>query len=1705
MKKMLLGLFFCVLFASKSAFAQIAAGTYTIPGDYNTIADAVTALNTQGISGRVTFNVAAGYTETAPTGGVILGSTTLNATLSSVKTLTIQKFGVGANPVITAPVGTSTTVDGIFILQGVDFTTIDGIDLKESIANTTATTLMEWGYSFVNLDATDGCQGNTIQNCTITFTKLVNNIAIGINFGHYLATSNTALTIATTSGLHNDNKVYSNTIIGSLSSAINFTGYAAASPYTFFDQNNDIGGTDPSTGNTIVNFGGLVGGSFYITNYALFALYQNNANISYNTVTFAPDGLGCVGIYAFGTNSTFTCNNNKLTAAGGLSYYGSSTSFSTHVGIYSNAAGTNLTANNNTINWAISGLYTGTVQACYGINFPGTGNFTATNNNISVSQSASGALYGVLSGSTGLLNISTDTIKLTNPVATNGLAAAIYQSAKATSETIQNNNFAGSTLLSSGTNGVAYLIYDNNATNDRTITGNYVSSTITHSSTSTGNTFGYYCATATAPTGGRVLIANNNFSNITKSGTGAFYGIYYGPTVATTQTYNISNNTVSNIYNASAATIFGIYHLSGTTDSLYANNISSLTAGSAVYGIFSGSTNTVTSHIYKNKIYSLLSTGVSGVTYGITIAAGTSVDVFNNLIGDLKATASTGTTDVVRGINITSTTALTSINVYYNTVYLNAVSTGTNFSTTGIYHTTSATATTAALSLRNNIIFNSSTPNGTGLSVAYRRSSTALNNYAATSNNNLFYAGIPSVNSLIFYDGTNAVQTLAAYKTTVATTDAASVTGTPPFINTTDGSLATYLHLNTTLPTVVESGAVNISGITDDFDGNIRQGNVGYTGTGTAPDLGAVEFNGIAVIANDIAATAFVTPVNGSTLLLGSNFTPQVTYTNNGSVNQTNVTVRYKIIDGSNNAVYNQTVTIASLASGSTTSVSFPSASISNVGNYSIVAIAELATDQFRKNDTIIGGISIAAALCGNYHIGASQAAPFNTLSNAVNRLNSVGASCAVSFLLDDANYSTNETFPIVINAFSGSSSTNTLTIKPNVGVNPIISGTVSNNALIKTLASNVLIDGSNTDGGTTKNLTIKNNSTGVPYVVHIGSTGATPIANVNVKNITIVNGSNAAGYALVLSDGASIATAGYFNNDTIQNCSIQSAYFGVFAIGTALSGNGTGLLVAGNDLSSSGANAIRNVGIYLQGVDGAIVSNNLIGNFETASAETDKAVWLATSTINTTVSNNTISNLGYTGTSTYSPYAIHVSSVVTASNNNIIGNSITGITSSGTGTSSGIYVSGATGGITLQKNKIRNIKNSNNSGYGSNGIWLASTSTTANINVNNNFVSDIASYGYPGTTSALGASVTDNGYGIVVASGAGYNIYHNTVLLNTNQTINGKPAAINITSGVTAAGAINLQNNIFATTQTSPSVNTYAIFVGAAKTVFGTIDNNDYYTTGDSLSNNVTTFAVLQTVLGSNTNSLNIAPVFTSATDLHLVQSSLNAALDNKGTPIASVTTDIDNEARSVTTPDMGADEFTSNLLPVTLISFYGNKQADGNKLYWSTANEINNNGFELEHSSDGVSFSLVTFVPSKANNGSSTNTLTYNYTDALPFAGNNYYRLKQIDVDGRYVYSPIVLIKAIVSAKFDIVSIYPNPVVGSNINLALTSSVNDNVTVVVTDVMGKLVVQKSAQINIGDNVIALDVSQLATGNYTIRAFGKNGTATTTQKFIKQ
>ena len=422
---------------------------------------------------------------------------------------------------------------------------------------------------------------------------------------------------------------------------------------------------------------------------------------------------------------------------------------------------------------------------------------------------------------------------------------------------------------------------NNSMVNDNIISGISAAATLTAITLGSGNS------------GLIQTCSGNTISNLSSTG-GTLLGISGGS--ASVTTFNINNNSISGLSTSTAVTTI--------------SGIRMLTASTA--------------NVAKNKIFNLSTNQATSTVNGMDVAAAAlgTYNISNNIIGDLRADI-TNSTIAIRGINLLSANAGTAYNVYYNTVYINALAGGTNFGTSALTATASATAANGTLSLRNNILVNTSVANGTGLAIAYRRTSTALNNFAVSSNNNIFYAGTPGVNRIIFSDGTNADQTLAAYQTRVSARDAASFTEMPPFLSTV-GTSPDFLHLDPGTATQAENGAVNIAGYTDDFDGTIRQGNAGYGGSGTAPDIGADEVNGFVVVVTNFnlttpalsptytslasaitALNAVTSMVNGTvtiTLMPGNSQTAPV----GGYAITTPVTIsalRNVIITGSNNTI----------------------------------------------------------------------------------------------------------------------------------------------------------------------------------------------------------------------------------------------------------------------------------------------------------------------------------------------------------------------------------------------------------------------------------------------------------------------------------------------------------------------------------------------------------------------------------------------------------------------------------------------------------------------------------------------------------------------------------------------------------------------------------------------------------------------------------
>lgn len=177
------------------------------------------------------------------------------------------------------------------------------------------------------------------------------------------------------------------------------------------------------------------------------------------------------------------------------------------------------------------------------------------------------------------------------------------------------------------------------------------------------------------------------------------------------------------------------------------------------------------------------------------------------------------------------------------------------------------------------------------------------------------------------------------------------------------------------------------------------------------------------------------------------------------------------------------------------------------------------------------------------------------------------------------------------------------------------------------------------------------------------------------------------------------------------------------------------------------------------------------------------------------------------------------------------------------------------------------------------------------------------------------------------------------------------------------------------------------------------------------------------------------------------------------------------------------GFTTFAGGSLPVKLVDFNATLENNIVKLTWITETEINNDYFTVERSKDGVNFETVEVVESK--NGNSNITLNYTLNDNYPYKGVSYYRLKQTDNDGKSEYFKTVSVN--VNSAFENVAVYPNPVTGNGF-LSFKSSDEKDQTITIYDVAGRLVFSKKYIIEVGDNKITLETSNLTKGMYFIR-----------------
>lgn len=166
---------------------------------------------------------------------------------------------------------------------------------------------------------------------------------------------------------------------------------------------------------------------------------------------------------------------------------------------------------------------------------------------------------------------------------------------------------------------------------------------------------------------------------------------------------------------------------------------------------------------------------------------------------------------------------------------------------------------------------------------------------------------------------------------------------------------------------------------------------------------------------------------------------------------------------------------------------------------------------------------------------------------------------------------------------------------------------------------------------------------------------------------------------------------------------------------------------------------------------------------------------------------------------------------------------------------------------------------------------------------------------------------------------------------------------------------------------------------------------------------------------------------------------------------------------------------------LPVQLSFFQVHKNNLTVLLNWNTSSENNNKEFVIERSADGNKWEQIGLVASKADNGNSSNKLDYTFTDKNPLGNANYYRLKQIDFDNKFEYSPIRVM------RFDIIkiSLSPNPAK----NHITVNGLNGNEEIIVLDITGKIVLREK----VSQATHRLNTSVLINGNYYVKVLKDN------------
>lgn len=1346
-----------------------------------------------------------------------------------------------------------------------------------------------------------------------------------------------------------------------------------------------------------------------------------------------------------------TVSNSTVTGNSGHSFYGISTNHGTNT-IYHNTIGSTTTSNSiNLSNANSSALSAGSTQIFAGIYC--TTNFLSTTVNSNTIANVVNAWNIAASGSFYSYNY------------------GIYMSV---------SNVSATTLS----------INSNQVFNISAAMG---------SVSSTGNIYGiYYSCSYTANV---VTIDNNTIYGLTNTNTsfaGQISGIFYaGQANASTVTRNFIHSLSVTGASSTGALIYGLYINRGSTT--FANNIIRLggNTASTLYGIYETySAAGDAPKIYYNTIYldGTLAAGTTNKSYALYSNFNySSRDFRNNILCNARSTTSGSNLHYALYLNYTAPTyngntfVLNNNNYYasgtggvlgyYNNANVTSLPLVTGYDANSLPFNpsfTSAGGTIAAnyLPLNQNLLGAA----GTGVTTDYTGAATRS-------------ASIPAIGAYEY-----AITVPVTVTATAGTASGNYVTLKYAFdaINagTHQGDIDVIINSNTT---EFISAVLNSSAAPSSYNRvNIYPSVTGLTISGnlaaTLIDLNGADNVTIDGRLNQSGSSKDLTIINSSTSSTAG--TGTIRFINDATSNIVKYcTIKGSTGYGSGGIVFFSTTTGSTGNDGNT----IDNNDITNADNANRPRFSIFSTGTATKENS---GITIS--------------------NNNIYDLMSLTSNPAVIYLGD---YNTSWTI-------SGNSFYENAAFTPtSSGTHAVINITYTNYAGTGFDIKDNYIGGSDPlCGGASWTKNDGQNNSFTAIYLKAGTGTASSVQNNTIKKISYTNNAaNATWYGIRIAGGdVNIGTVtGNTVGEITGNNSIShtiSVAGGNFIYGISLESTGI-INCQNNNIGSLTTSHTLNTGdgrIYpIQNIGSGStknISNNKIGSTDAGTTNSINASSLATAgnqyvygiysaasgTI--TIDGNVISQLtnGSNNSSTTGvTRGIDVSSGTYTVTNNTVSNITSGALNTGNSGTAGILVNNSSAVHTVSGNTIYNISNSHAS-YSGQVVGLSVSGTTASAStISRNFIHDLSVTGGAGSTAAiiygfyssygsftasnniitLGGNSTTSIYGIYTpgsTAGVTENVFFNTVYVGGSLGSGATNKSYALYNAANSSTRDYRNNILFNSRSTAAGSNLhYAMYIVTAN---GTITSNynDYIAsgTGGTLGYYAANKTTAVIVTAQDVNSLSTNPLFAAAGGTLAADYYVSATLPAiTGT---GITTDYNGNARSLT-PRMGVWE-VNGTLAVSLLSFTGMATGNAAVLQWTTSSETDHKYFELQRSQDGISFSTITTISGLGNSSSGH---LYSYTDMQPLSGGNYYRLKQIDINGRIAYSAVINIT--IEKGTQQCRVYPNPVTHAVLNIQLSSAAVIKIyNSTGAQVLTKLFAAGTQQ---------LDVSKFAKGIYYLHA----------------